>query len=703
MLRQFGRRYSALLYGVLAFTAFLATISLMPREWRSVLRETAFDVVLAADRRMRHSNPNSVPLAVVDIDRRSLAALGPWPWPRDTMAGLVEAVAAGKPSVIAIDILFAEPDMRSPAALARQLGIFTGSPDIASLATGLPDGDKRLANAIKSIPVVLGFVLDSNASNAVPGPPVLARGSVLIDSVWHMTAGIAPLSPLIEGAAGLGVLSLPGDFDGKVRRVPLFVGVGDTLRPGLALETVRLLYHSPSYIIEADPQLLVLSDLKIPFPRDGFLRLTSADPRNRDARTFSAVDVIKDNSTRSKLAGAVAFIGGSAPELGGLRETPGDPLVASVQLQADAMQQIVAQRVPQSIPAFGEVLLALAIGAIGLVAAVALSPILGASLVAAAIGATWLGSVLVSVASDHLFDPLIPSLGAFVAFMTTSVGSYALVSRREARIRSRFEQHLSPAVVRRIAEEPSILKLSGERREVTALFTDIEGFTAMTHRAEPEQLVAVLDGYIEGVATIVMAHGGMVDKIVGDSVHALFNAPVDLADHPQRAVDCAMEIRIWARTYQSRKEATDIGLGRTRMGIETGLAIVGDIGIRSKLDYTAHGDAVNSAARLEALNKEFGSTICVGPIATSRCEASLFRPLGVVVLRGLDAPVAIFEPWPPETAVAWRERYLAAYRAMENGPDEAAAIFESLDADCPGDTVVRILLNRLRSTGSSTN
>ena len=165
-----------------------------------------------------------------------------------------------------------------------------------------------------------------------------------------MSAGIAPLSPLIEAAAVLGVLSLPGDFDGKIRRVPLFVGVGDTLRPGLALETVRLLYHSASYIIEADPQLLVLSDLKIPLPRDGFLRLTSADPRNRDARTFSAIDVIKDNSTRSKLAGAVAFIGGSAPELGGLRETPGDPLVASVQLQADAMQQIVAQRVPPSAP-----------------------------------------------------------------------------------------------------------------------------------------------------------------------------------------------------------------------------------------------------------------------------------------------------------------------------------------------------------------
>lgn len=698
MLRQSARRHAALAGGVLAFAAFLAAISLMPREWRSILRETAIDFVLGADRRIRPSKTTGVPLAIIDIDRRSLEALGPWPWPRDTIAQLVEAVADGRPAVVAIDILFAEADTRSPAAIARQLGSLTKNADIASLAATLPDGDKRLSDAIRSIPVALGFVLDSRGSNPVPGVPVLVRGgSEAIEDVWHMSAGTAPASPLVGAVAGLGALSLPGDADGAVRRVPLFVGIGQTLRPGLALEAVRLLNHSSSYIIESDAQLLAVGHQKIPLPRDGLLRLAPVDPRSRDARTISAVDVIADRATRNKLAGVVAFIGGSAPELGGLRETPGDPLVASVQLQADAVQQIVTQRVPLGVPFFQEILLTFVLGGIGLVAAVALSPILGASVVVIAIAATWFGAVLLSVASDRLFDPLIPSLGAFAVFVTTSVGSYAFVAQREARIRSRFEQHLSPAVVRRIAEEPGILKLSGERREVTALFTDIEGFTAMTHRAEPEQLVAVLDGYIEGVTTIVMANGGMVDKIVGDSVHALFNAPIDLSDHPRRAVDCAMEIRTWARTYQSRQEAKAIGLGRTRIGIETGLAIVGDIGIRSKLDYTAHGDAVNSAARLEAANKQFGSTICVGPVAMSRCEASLFRPLGVIVLRGLDAPIAVFEPWPSGTSTGWRDRYLAAYQAMEAQPAAAAGMFDELAAECPQDQVPRSMAARLRT------
>ena len=156
----------------------------------------------------------------------------------------------GKPSVIAIDVLFAEADTRSPAALARQLGALTGSRDLNSLAAGLPDGDKRLAAAIRSVPATLGFVLDADNANAVPGVPVLARHPVALDGVWRMTGGIAPYPLLIDATKGLGALSLPGDADGKIRRVPLLVGAGEATRPGLALEAVRLARQSPAYSVE---------------------------------------------------------------------------------------------------------------------------------------------------------------------------------------------------------------------------------------------------------------------------------------------------------------------------------------------------------------------------------------------------------------------------------------------------------------------
>jgi len=248
-----------------------------------------------------------------------------------------------------------------------------------------------------------------------------------------------------------------------------------------------------------------------------------------------------------------------------------------------------------------------------------------------------------------MFDPLVPMILAAAPFATASLVKAAQTQLREARLRQRFAQHLAPAVVERIVSSPSVLKLNGERRQITAFFTDIESFTAMTHRAHPEALVAMLDEYFEGVAQIVIDHGGMVDKLVGDGVHALFNTPFDLADHPVRAVHCAIAIREWTEAYRQTPRAAALGLGRTRIGIETGDVIVGDVGIRAKLDYTAYGDAVNSAARLEAANKELGSTICIGPKAASRCPSGLLRPIATIRLRGFTEAICAYEPRPDDT------------------------------------------------------
>jgi adenylate cyclase len=254
-------------------------------------------------------------------------------------------------------------------------------------------------------------------------------------------------------------------------------------------------------------------------------------------------------------------------------------------------------------------------------------------------------SVVISNFTDRLVVPLPSTIIETAVFVLSTAISFAATRHREALVRSRFEQHLAPAVVRRILESPGALKLSGERREVTALFTDVEGFTAMAHHVDPAILVNILDNYFEGMATIIIDHGGMIDKIVGDAVHALFNAPNDLIDHPRRAVECAIALRAWSEVFRHRPEVATIGFGRTRIGLETGPAIVGDVGIRAKLDYTAHGDAVNVAARLEAANKELGSSICVGPVAASRCDQSLLRPLGEIIVRGRGDAIAVFEPW----------------------------------------------------------
>jgi adenylate cyclase len=209
-----------------------------------------------------------------------------------------------------------------------------------------------------------------------------------------------------------------------------------------------------------------------------------------------------------------------------------------------------------------------------------------------------------------------------------------MARRREASLRRRFEQHLSPSVVARIAANPDVLRLNGEMRQITALFSDIEGFSAISRTARPEELIATLDDYFEGVATIIIRHGGMIDKFVGDAVHAFFNMPLDLPDHVDKAVLCAQEIIRWTQEYQQTSLPERIGLGRTRIGLETGDAVVGDVGLATKLDYTAYGHAVNIASRLEDLNKQFGTAICVGPCAATVSSLPL-RSLGLVELRGV--------------------------------------------------------------------
>jgi len=683
--------------GLATLTAFLAAAFLLPAN--DVLRDRAFDMQLASEQWLRKPAPSDQKVIVVDIDRRSIDTLGDWPWPRETMARLVDAIAVRRPAAIAIDILLAEPDDRSPAALARRLGSMTGHAEISAMAEGLPDGDQLLARAIGTVPVALGLVLDPDRNGTVPGAAVVSRGPLPFDDLWQATGAAGPTDSLAAAASGLGALSLPGSADGAIRQVPVFVAAGGVLLPGLAAEALRLAQGASSYRIETDPPTLVVGNRQLALSHDALLRLVPTVPSRRTARTLSAVDLIEGQAGDDRLAGAIVLLGGSAPQLGGLRKTPADPLTPSVQIQADAVEQMASGRVPRML-AIGHIvqpLVVLLIGALAIVLGVALSPAIGSAILTAAIALLWTAAIAASALADRLVDPLTPSIAAMLVFTMTAGSAYSLTRRREAYVLQRLEQRLAPAVVRRIVEQPDLVRLDGERREITSMFTDIESFTATMHRAGPEELVATLDQYFEGIAGIVISRGGMVDKIVGDGLHALFNAPLDLDNHPQRAIECAIAIRAWSEGFRRRAPAAAIQLGRTRIGIETGPAIVGDVGIQSKLDYTAHGDAVNMAARLEGCNKQLGSTICVGPGTAARCEAPLLRPLGQLAVRGREEPIALFEPWPDDAPPAWREAYLDAYAMLDSDAADAVSLLQKLIAERPADVVMRQLIERLPS------
>src|SRR5712671_5001036 len=337
--------------GAATLTVFLAAVILLPKTTSEILRDSAFDIELAGDQWLRRPAPSDLKVIVVDIDRASIDALGTWPWPRETMARIVEAVATGRPAAIAIDVLFAEPDDRSPAALARRLGSVTGRAEISMLGESLPDGDKRLARAIGGVPVALGFVLDPDRHGTLPGAAVASRGSLPFDDLWQAAGAIGPTLPLAAAASGLGALSLPGSADGAIRQVPVFIAAGRVLMPGLAAEALRLASGASSYLVEGEPPTLVVGSRRVALSRDALLRLVPVAAWRRVARTLSAVDVLEGRADGGRLAGALVLLGGSAPELGGLRKTPADPLTPSVQIQADAVEQFLAGRVPRTLAA----------------------------------------------------------------------------------------------------------------------------------------------------------------------------------------------------------------------------------------------------------------------------------------------------------------------------------------------------------------
>jgi adenylate cyclase len=626
--------------GLLAGLTILLLAQTAPSAWLDSLRERVFDLILAASAPWRPAAPETR-VAFVAIDEVSLDAVGPWPWPRETLARLVSAVTVAKPAAVAIDILLAGDDERSPAALARRLAEATGRAEIAALADTLTDGDRQLATAIAAGPAVLGWVLDPRGADALAPVPVLLREGVSLAALWRENGASGPPPALAAAAAGAGTLSLPGDADGLVRRVPLFVGAGGELRPGLALEAARVAAGASGYLLSAGPSRFTFGAVSRPLPPDGMLRLL---PVAAPLPVIPASALLQGGADLAPLSGAVVVIGGSAPELGALRASAQDPLTPSALLQLQALRQLAAAIVPQR-PA-GVALWELALAVLSVAGAVFVARRLGPPpavlAVAVLVAALILGSALLARA-DWLVDPTPAAVAALLAFLATSLAGFSETRWRESRLRRRFEQHLAPGVVERIVASPDSLRLTGERREVTALFSDIEGFTRTTREAGPEQLVAVLDGYFEGVTRIVCEHGGMVDKLVGDAVHALFNAPLDLENHPSRALDCAVAILAWTEAYRASGLAAAIGLGRTRQGLETGFAIVGDVGFGAKLDYTAHGEAVNMAARLEALNKELGSSICVGLAAAARCDPVRLRRLAEVDLRGIGA-ITVFSP-----------------------------------------------------------
>jgi adenylate cyclase len=315
----------------------------------------------------------------------------------------------------------------------------------------------------------------------------------------------------------------------------------------------------------------------------------------------------------------------------------------------------------------------------------------------------WIGSVFLFYQSSLMISLLPPSITLALISAFSVIQNWRKETTKRQFIQGAFSKYMSHNYVDQLIANPDQLKVSGEKREVTFLFTDLAGFTGLTERLDPEDMVTLINQYLDGACEIVIRHGGMVASIVGDALHVMFNAPMFQPDHAQRALNAAIELDEFCRNFETLQQAKGVHIEMTRIGVNTGDCILGNFGGNNRIEYTAMGEAINTAARLESVNKHIGTRICISDSVREKSSGVTFRPIGCLILKGMTRKINAFEPVQlNDPKLADYDQYLEVYRKIEAKEADALATLQNLYRDFSSDPLVSFHLSRLQSGETGT-
>ncbi len=602
-------------------------------------RDATFDEYL----RIAPRNFEDMPVKVIDIDEASLRQFGQWPWPRDRMATLVDRLSDAGAAAIAFDILFAEPDRLSPRNVVGSLAGIE-----PSLVERLPDNDEIFARSIAGKPVVLGFGL-SNEGDYLPKVKAgfAYTGENPAGAPPRLKAATPVLPQLEANAAGIGHISLdPGDSLDVVRTVPLFLSDGEQLYPNLAIEALRVAQGASTYVLAGATDVpdtiteVKIGDFVVPVTSAGGLWLYVSP--DRAERYISARQILGDDGiapeVRAALEGAIVFIGTSAAGLQDIRADALGENVPGVSLHAQTVEQILSGRyLHRPDWASGLEIFSIAVlGSLLVVLTFFVSPAValacGLLITALALVASWLAFFYAGL----LFDPLFPIISGTITHFAATAYRFLVADRERHEIRHAFSQYLSPSLLHRIETMPDALRLGGDDRELTVMFVDVRNFTQISEKLSPTALVHFLNTLLDALSRHVTANEGTLDKFIGDSIMAFWNAPVDVVDHGEKAVRAALAMRETLAALNAN-DAFGFGAGQKvsiGIGIHTGLACVGNMGAENRFNYSAVGDAVNIAARIESACKDVGFDILVSESTAKSLTGYALLDAGALSLKG---------------------------------------------------------------------
>jgi len=651
-------------------------------------------------------------VAIAAIDEKSLTAFGRWPWSRNVLAETVERLNAMGARVIAFDVFFAEPENRAALEqierLEREQGISPATSPYARVKRTLST-DQALARAIeKSGKVVLPIVFLMGEDEArhqdkteaaqrlkLLEPQAISiirqRGQQRSEFEMPVTAGlIANLPILTQAARASGHINALPDRDGTVRWAPLVLRHQGHFFPAADVQAARLYLGEPALVLQIGVDGvhgLQLGDRFIPTDEYGRALIHFRGGVGRFP-TFSIADLLAGRVDAASVRDRIVLIGTTAVGLGDVRVTPVGEVFPGVEIRANTIQNLIDGDFvlrPGWMVLFDVVTMLV----LGLLLAWLL-PRLGfkaSTLLTLGLAGAYLLLAIVEFRLQLVwFKVVYPLLLLTLLFVSTTLVHYLGAERERRGIKRAFQHYVPPAVVDRILDHPEQLGLGGEKRVLTVLFSDIRGFTTIAEGLSPERLVQLLNDYLTRMTEQVFRHEGLLDKYIGDAMLAVYGAPIAHPDHAKRACRSALDMVRAARVLQAEWIAQGLPPLDLGVGINTGPMVVGNMGSKTRFDYTVIGDAVNLGSRIESLNKQYGTHILVSEFTWRQVkdEFLYMREIDIATVRGRSEPVRLYELMLPEQYphMDWlkefgraRELYHADLRA------KARPVFEKLAAD----------------------
>ena len=630
-----------------------------------------------------------VRVTIVDLDEDSLSEVGQWPWPRTTIAKMVQNLMQMGALVVAFDVVFAEPDRMNPAGVVESM--YGLDAETKKKLLKLPGNDAFLANVIKKSRVVLGQAGFWYKLETKGGPPVKKSVALLGPKPHAFLPKFVSLVrnvPIIEKVAtGHGLFSLVPEPDGIVRRVPTLFVYEDDLYPSLTLEMLRVVSGRRTIIVQTDVagvKAVKIAPKKM-FPPKGLTLTTDSHGRvwpyfskSDRSKYVSARDVINGTVKPELIRGRMAIVGTSAAGLLDIRATPTEDIMPGVEVHAQLIEAALSgaflvrpnfiNAAELSLILFGGLLMVWLVPKVGAKWTMILFFVVAGS----AAGSSW----YLFAEKRILFDAGYATVSILLLYTLLTYTGYAKEEAQRRQTRDAFSKYLSPAMVERVAQDPGELKLGGDKRNLTLLFCDVRGFTTISEQFDAEGLTKLINKLLTPLTNVILDRQGTVDKYMGDCIMAFWNAPLDDEQHARNGCTSALKMLAEMDPLNERLEAEAKEEGRKHIplrvgfGLNSGECVVGNMGSDQRFDYSVLGDTVNTAARLEGQSKSYGVNIVIGENTFAEVPDLAVVELDLIQVKGKTTAVHIYALLGDEE-IAQND----AYKALNSANDEMLAIY----------------------------